>query len=153
MSACDQHKLCIQKALYAGERICEQQDLRFTPIRRRVLEIIWESHKPAKAYDILDKLDDASKPPTVYRALEFLQENGLVHRINSLNAYVGCSHPDRHHQCYFLICTGCENVFECCNASLSRAIEKTAKNNHFSSTCSSVEIQGLCEQCKDRAST
>lgn len=108
---------------------------------------------PTKAYDILDKLSltaTSAKPPTVYRALDFLLENGLIHRINSLNAFVGCGHPTEHEQCYFLICTECAEVTECCTQSLTRAIEKTGKENQFSSLTTSLEIQGVCAACSSR---
>ncbi len=148
--ACSQHKKCISTALQEGEKICQDAGLRFTDIRRQVLAIIWESHMPAKAYDILDKLsstETTAKPPTVYRALDFLLESGLIHKINSLNAFVGCSHPVLRHQCYFLICTECAEVTECCTQSLTRAIQKTGRENHFSSLNTSLEIQGICAVC------
>lgn len=152
--ACSQHKKCISMAITEGEKICLSSGLRFTDIRRQVLSIIWESHMPTKAYDILDKLSltaTSAKPPTVYRALDFLLENGLIHRINSLNAFVGCGHPTEHEQCYFLICTECAEVTECCTQSLTRAIEKTGKENQFSSLTTSLEIQGVCAACNSRS--
>lgn len=109
---------------------------------------------PSKAYDILDKLSltgISAKPPTVYRALDFLLENGLIHRINSLNAFVGCGHPAKHAQCYFLICTECAEVTECCTQSLTRAIEKTGEENDFSSLHTSLEIQGICATCNSES--
>ena len=150
MKNCTQHKQCIRNALREGEEICAKQHLRFTETRRRVLEIIWESHRPAKAYDILEKLSDGNtqtKPPTVYRALDFLLDNGMIHKINSLNAYVGCSHPSNQHQCHFLICTECDDVFECCNGTLDKAINSTADKTKFKPISSSVEIQGICHEC------
>ena len=88
------HKHCVEDALAAAERLCAAKDLRFTPLRRRVLELVWSSHKPVGAYALLDKLrneDLGSAPPTVYRALDFLIENGLIHRIERMNAFIGCS--------------------------------------------------------------
>ena len=87
------HSLCIDEALATAEKSCEQAGNRLTPIRRRVLELVWAGHGPVKAYDILDILRSersSAAPPTVYRALEFLLAQGLVHKIESLNAYLGC---------------------------------------------------------------
>lgn len=115
-----------------------------------MLELVWESHEPAKAYDIMDKLKDdeeAAKPPTVYRTLDFLQEHGLVHKLNRLNAYVGCGHPAMNHQCSFLICTKCHEIQECCNPQLADMILQTAKRNKFHVAQTSIEIEGICKDC------
>ena len=95
-------------------RCARERGVRLTPLRRRVLELVWGSHRAVKAYDLLAALGDAvgaAKPPTVYRALEFLMAQGLVHRIDSLNAFVGCPQPDHRHSAQFLICGGCGDVF------------------------------------------
>ena len=150
MNHCEIHKDCITDALKKGEQICASKGLKFTEIRRKVLALVWESHKPMKAYDILEKLkkgDGAQVPPTVYRALDFLQANGLVHRINSLNAFVGCSHPGLHNQCYFLICNKCDEVTECCTDKLGKAINTSSKDNAFTMESASLEIQGVCQAC------
>ncbi|MDO6806861.1 transcriptional repressor, partial [Wenyingzhuangia sp. 1_MG-2023] len=76
----------------------------------RVLELIWQSHKPVGAYELLPALANDgfnSAPPTVYRALDFLLDLGLVHRLHSLNAYVGCNHPGANHPVCFFICEHC----------------------------------------------
>jgi len=154
MNSCETHKRCIVDALSKGEEICAENGLKFTPIRRKVLELVWESHKPVKAYTILKKLakgEGARVPPTVYRALDFLLKNGLVHKINSLNAFVGCSHPGRHKQCYFLICTHCDEVTECCTAQLDKAIGVSAKDNLFKEKSASLEILGTCQSCSLRS--
>ena len=144
------HNECIHSALANAEKICIQKGLRLTQLRKRVLELVWENHGPVKAYDILDKLGDkktSAKPPTVYRSLEFLTENGLVHKLSSLNAYVGCSHPTKTHACYFLICRQCQEVKECCNQLLSKAITTTAADHKFKASSVTLEIEGLCEHC------
>ena len=144
------HKECIHSALASAEKICLERGLRLTQLRKRVLELVWESHGPVKAYDILDKLDSKSssaKPPTVYRSLDFLAANGLVHKLNSLNAYVGCSHPSRKHACYFLICKVCHEVKECCNQMLTNAIDNTSRKNNFKVSSVTLEIEGVCEHC------
>lgn len=150
MHACQEHRSCIEKALHQAELICQHKGLRFTNIRRRVLEIIWGSHDPAKAYDILDKLrheEASAQPPTVYRALDFLLQNGIIHKLKSLNSFVGCYHPLKHNQCYFLICGVCGEIQECCNSSLTQAIVGTANKNKFNPRHTTLEIEGQCKDC------
>ena len=147
------HNECIHSAMSNAEMICTEKGLRLTQLRKRVLELVWESHGPVKAYDILDKLSDdnsSAKPPTVYRSLDFLTENGLVHKLNSLNAYVGCSHPSKRHACYFLICQCCQEVKECCNQILTQAINSTSAENNFKASSITLEIEGTCEHCLGR---
>ena len=92
------HAACIAQAVGQAEQVCHQQKQRFTALRRRVFELVWQHHRPIGAYEVLDLLqrDGRAAPPTVYRALDFLLEIGLVHRIASLNAYVGCIQPHHH---------------------------------------------------------
>lgn len=139
----------VNDALKTAEAICRNERLRFTDLRRKVLKLIWSSPGPAKAYDILARLDSAAaKPPTVYRTLDFLLAHGFVHRLNSLNAYVGCGHPQEHSECYFLVCSGCGEIKECCSGELQRLIEKTAKASRFTPRRTTLEIQGECPRCK-----
>ena len=150
MHACDDHKTCVVEALKKADAICRDKSLRFTALRRKVLAMIWENHRPAKAYDILDKLKESNasaKPPTVYRTLDFLLENGLIHKLDSLNAYVGCLHPLEHDECYFLICNKCGETKECCNGNLDQVITETAKKNKFHPVQTTLEIKGECQQC------
>ncbi len=101
------HNHCIETALQEARRLCEDRGLRFTELRERILRMVWQGHKAVKAYDLLDQLSNeggSAKPPTVYRALDFLMEHGFVHKIESMNAYVGCPHPDGKHVSQFLIC-------------------------------------------------
>ncbi|MEQ8192898.1 MAG: transcriptional repressor, partial [Rhodospirillales bacterium] len=109
------HAHCIDEALEAAEQVCLDAGVRLTPLRRRVLEMVWQSHEPVGAYDLLDRLREERRraaPPTVYRALEFQLEQGLIHRIESLNAYVGCGSPQNRHGGQFLICRDCGSVAE-----------------------------------------
>ncbi|USG61491.1 transcriptional repressor [Sneathiella marina] len=150
MHNCTAHNDCIATALAEAESICAARDLRFTDIRRNVLELVWTNHGPIKAYDILKRLDSriaAIKPPTVYRALDFLVENGLVHKLDSLNAFAGCSHPLKHSECYFLICESCGEAKECCNADLSELILRIAREIKFQVHHTTLEISGECEEC------
>jgi Fur family zinc uptake transcriptional regulator len=152
MHNCESHKHdCQDAALARAEEICQQKGVRLTDVRRKVLGIVWDSHGPSKAYDILKQLGDGdAKPPTVYRALDFLQENGLVHKLNSLNAYVGCSHPEQHDECYFLICSACGEFEECCNPQLSYEILQTANRHKFTPSLVTVEIEGTCDSCETK---
>ena len=148
--AAHDHAECISTALAAAEDTCRREGLRLTPIRRRVLELVWQNHRPVGAYDLLDQLSRDGKramPPTVYRALEFLQGAGLVHRIATLNAFVGCSHPDHAHQCQFLICSDCRTVVELESEQIGRSLKREAAALGFQVREQSVELTGLCPEC------
>jgi Fur family zinc uptake transcriptional regulator len=145
------HALCIDDALAAAERQCLARGVKLTDQRRRVLELIWKSHTPVGAYTLLDRLREngvRAQPPTVYRALEFLAENGLIHRIESLNAYVGCAEPAERHVGQFLICTGCRSAAELDDPGIGTAIAARAKEVGFSVSRATVEIAGLCPNCR-----
>jgi Fur family zinc uptake transcriptional regulator len=126
-----------------------------TPLRRRVLELVWDSHAPIGAYAIMDLLraadDRAAAPPTVYRALEFLLERGLIHRIESLNAFVGCAQPGDDHMVQFLICTSCGNAVELADARVTKAIGAVAGDHGFTLQNRIVELTGLCAACRSEA--
>ncbi len=146
------HARCIRTAVGAAETLCAGRGLRFTPLRRRVLELIWQSHRPAGAYELLDQLKaerHGAAPPTVYRALEFLLENGLVHRIESLNAFVGCDHPDAPHQSQFLICTSCRRVAELSDPAIAQRIETKASGAGFQTARQTLEVTGTCDACTE----
>lgn len=144
------HQHCIKTALQQAEKICAQNNVRLTKLRKRVLELVWQSHRPIKAYDLLASIGESGSatPPTVYRALDFLQANGLVHKINGLNAYIGCQHPDEAHDCVFLICTQCHTATECSTQPIQTALEKAANSQRFAIDQSHVEIYGCCARCK-----
>ncbi|KXJ55869.1 MAG: Fur family transcriptional regulator [Neptuniibacter sp. Phe_28] len=145
------HKDCIEHALSDARNLCEERNLRFTPIRELVLKTIWQSHKPLGAYELLPSLAEAgfnSAPPTVYRALEFLQEQGLVHRIALLNAFIGCPHPSESHESSFLICNQCHNTVEIETADISKAVNTQAKQLGFIPKEQSIEVLGICPECQ-----
>ena len=147
------HEGCVQQAIQNAERICRERGLRFTAQRKRVLELVWNSHKPVGAYDILDGLNqDGQKaaPPTVYRALEFLIEADLVHRLDSLNAFVGCTDPNIPHTGQFLICSTCRTVTELDDRDISEMIEKSAAIQGFIALHQTLEVQGTCQSCQSR---
>jgi Fur family zinc uptake transcriptional regulator len=144
------HDSCVSAAIETAERLCRDRGLRFTALRRRVLMLVWDSHKPIGAYDILDKLGDEGKaaaPPTVYRALDFLIEAGLVHRLDSLNAFIGCPDPARSHAGQFLICRGCRTVLEIDDPDIDAVVAKKAGQLGFTSVHQMLEVQGLCANC------
>ena len=144
------HQQCIDDALSAAENLCAGRSRKLTPLRRRVLELIWSRHEPARAYDILGQLDGEGRsgaPPTVYRALEFLLANGLVHRIQSLNAYVGCGEPGTTHAGQFLICQGCNAVGELDDPEIEALITDKAGATGFDVQRQTIEIMGLCPDC------
>ena len=147
-----EHDDCVTKAIETAESLCHERGLRFTKLRRRVLELVWNSHKPIGAYDILDSLNkDGRKaaPPTVYRALDFLIEADLVHRLDSINAFVGCPDPSSSHTSQFLICRECRSVAELTDAEINLMVEQKASNLGFSSIHQMLEIQGLCQDCRE----
>jgi Fur family zinc uptake transcriptional regulator len=132
--------------------LCLKQGLRLTALRRRVLELVWQSHKPLGAYDILAVLSEQdgrrAAPPTVYRALDFLLDNNLVHRIASLNAFIGCNHPEHAHQGQFLICRDCHVAVELEHKTISDAIVESALGVGFAVEGQTVEVVGLCAACQ-----
>jgi len=145
------HSHCIDHALKEAQSLCNTRGLRFTAIRELVLKTIWQSHKPLGAYELLPTLAASgfnSAPPTVYRALEFLQEQGFVHRIALLNAYIGCPHPDENHQGFFLICRKCNNTVELETQGIKSAIETQAEQFDFIPEQQSIEVLGLCPGCQ-----
>ncbi len=147
-----EHNDCLQSAIKTAKSHCEESGLRLTPLRQQVLELVWQSHEPVKAYDVLDKLKQdhsSSAPPTVYRALDFLQEQGLVHKIESLNAYMGCGNPEESHSGQFFICNDCGSVAELDDADISGLIQKKAKGFGFLINDEMIEIKGRCQECRD----
>jgi Fur family transcriptional regulator, zinc uptake regulator len=152
MSTCSENIKSTKKSLLEAELLCKKNNLRFTSIRKRVFEIILEKHNPIKAYEILSLLqkeDSSAKPPTVYRALDFLLNSGLVHKLHSSNSFSACSHPnEKYSQCYFLICDICNNIKECCNSDIvDGEIKKIAISENFNINNISIEINGICDEC------
>lgn len=143
------HGPCQRDALHAAEHLAGERGVRFTTLRRRVLEIVLASHRPMGAYDVLKELAPArAAPPTVYRALDFLLAQGFVHRINSLNAYIGCFSPERRHRSHFLICRRCGRAAEIENDALAKALANAADAAGFAVQRETVEISGECSECR-----
>lgn len=149
------HIHSITATLDCAERLCTQRGARLTPLRRHVLELIWQSHKPLGAYKILAKLHNKqggrAAPPTVYRALAFLLKQGLVHRIASLNAFIGCLHPDLPHVEQFLICKNCGIATELQVPHLHADLLQQATDVGFTVEKPIIELTGLCAHCQPTA--
>lgn len=145
------HGHCITGALTAAKALCESRGVRLTELRAQVLELIWQNHRPLGAYTLMDMLAVASTrrvaPPTVYRALDFLLEQGLIHRINGLNAFLGCPSPERKHQSHFLICRLCNTAIELDNPALMEDIQASATKAGFTVESHSLEVMGTCPSC------
>lgn len=148
------HRRCQQQLLAEAGRLCEARKLRLTSRRRQVLEILLGSHQPMGAYDILAELNRISPkqriaPPIVYRALEFLLQQGLIHRIESKNAFISCAQPGHQFGAQFLICRDCEKVAEL--ESSHSGLLHQADNLGFAVDHSVVEITGVCARCQQHA--
>lgn len=148
------HGSCITQALGVAAELCAKRGARLTALRRRVLEIVWQSHKPLGAYGILEVLSTdgrSAAPPTVYRALDFLVAHGLVHKLASLNAFVGCPTPGHAGAGQFLICRRCGVTAEVDDHEVEEAIDNTAAAHGFRPFGHMVEVSGLCPNCVQRA--
>jgi Fur family zinc uptake transcriptional regulator len=133
------------------EQRCKRDHLRLTPTRRRVLELVLEADGPVKAYDLLDRLKSEqpnAAPPTIYRALEFLLEHHFIHRLETMNAFVSCFHPEDQHQGQFLICEHCGHVTEVAEDTLSDDLERVARDADFSPNRQVLEVYGTCGDCR-----
>lgn len=152
------HSHCRSRALTDAEALCKGKGVRLTEARRRVLALLWADHCPVSAYEILGRLNEELRaadphakvlaPPAVYRALDFLISHGLAHKLTSLNAYVGCSHPGRDHGAQFFICQSCRAVAEVRVDAISAEIDQAARGLGFQARARWVEVEGLCAPCQ-----
>lgn len=142
----------------AVERACHERGLRLTAIRARVLSLVAAAGKPIKAYDLLEQIRvdkgteaegaGAAAPPTVYRALDFLLANGFIHKLESINAFVACHHPNAaQHSVPFLICDRCHSATELEDASIVAALDAAARGLGFAPQAQTLEVHGLCAKC------
>ena len=144
------HAACIADALAVANRICKAKGVRLTPQRQRVLELLLSEPKALGAYDILARLSQegmGSQPPIVYRALDFLTEHGLAHRLERLNAFVACASPGASHRPAFMICRACSAVAETPGTAAPRGLDAAAKATGFIIEETMVEAMGLCPSC------
>jgi len=146
------HTKCVSAAIGTAEQLCVVRGVQLTPIRHQVLELIWDSHKAVKAYELLDRikpLQNAAKPATIYRALDFLIEQGLIHRVESLNAFVGCSCSGHQHEQLLLICNNCQEVEERSAPEVMQALSQEIKLADFIVHSKTIEIHGICAKCAE----
>ena len=143
--------MSVEDILDKAKNHCLAKKERFTLPRQEVLKIIASRSKPMGAYDILNELGnvlDQPKPPTAYRAIEFWQQQGFIHRIESLNAYVLCRAGHRHTGAQFLICDDCGLVIETHICEMPQPLQQSAKKNAFTPSSWNIEIRGRCDDCE-----
>lgn len=150
----------IETRLTEARILCERQGGRFTTLRQDIYRLILSAGTPVGAYDLMSALqthrqtgDNAPKktniaPPTVYRSLEFLLSHGLIHQLNSINAYIPCCHPRENHAAAFLICQKCNTVEELSNFPVTDMIEHSQKHAQFLVKKSTIELAGICRDCQ-----
>ncbi len=146
------HSCCAQDTLARAEAVAVARGARLTPVRKRVLEILLEAHRAMGAYDVLERLAQdgfGKQPPVAYRALEFLVEHGLAHRVRRLNAFAACMHPGEHHAPVFLICRDCDSVAEAASDGVRAALVSAASAEGFALERATVEVLGLCPACRE----
>lgn len=150
--AAHDHAHCAETLLAQAEGISAERGLRLTPVRRKALEILLESHKALGAYEVLDRLAAEGfgrQPPVAYRALDFLVDLGVAHRISRLNAFTACIHPGEAHAPAFLICRTCNHVAEAPAARARAALEASAAEAGFHVERVTIEALGLCPACRE----
>lgn len=144
------HDACVSDTLAAAEARCAADGLRFTPVRRKVLDILLQDHRALGAYTILDRLREegfGSQPPVAYRALDFLVLHGLAHKIERLNAFIACAHPGHAHAPAFMICRLCDMVAETLSSPAKGALGEAARATGFKIERTVVEAEGICPTC------
>ena len=149
------HHRCAADAITHAEQVCKERAQKFTPIRRQVLQALLSSHRLLGAYEVIDELAKSMPRPapiTVYRALDFLMENGLVHRIESRNAFLACGHDhDTSAMVAFLICEQCGSVGEIPASRVAQSLSDAVRTTGFTPKLSVVEITGTCAHCQTAA--
>ena len=144
------HSHCTDDTLSRAEALTSAAGARLTPVRRRTLEILLETHRAMGAYDVLQRLAAegyGNQPPVAYRALDFLVEQGLAHRIQRLNAFTACMHAGEAHAPVFLICTTCNAVAEAPGQPVREALDNAAATLGFTVDRASIEALGQCPKC------
>ena len=137
--------------LASARQHCEDKGARFTPLRETVYGLLLKHDGAVGAYDLLDELketEDNAKPATVYRTLDFLLELGLIHKLESANAFVACHHFGCSHPVQFLICDTCGNVEEIQSVGLKDTLEKQASTRGFKVSSQTIEAHGICSACQ-----
>lgn len=136
--------------LDTARALCESRGKRLTPIRRKVLELLLEQARSVKAYELLELIRDSKQgaaPPTVYRALDFLVEEGLVHRLDAINAWTACHDAGGDPHDLLVVCTGCGAVAELTDPDLTRRLAGKVAQAGFRLSGHETELRGLCGAC------
>lgn len=146
------HDRCIKAALASANSLCTEKNARMTATRESVLRLLWQSHQPLGAYQLQDQLsrllNKPVAPATIYRAVDFLLGLGLIHRIASLNAYIGCPFPNSEHSNLFMICSDCGSVAEVAHNTLNGLLQNICDRTNFTLQSQSLELFGQCPQCR-----
>ncbi|WP_165825239.1 Fur family transcriptional regulator [Rhodopseudomonas palustris] len=141
----------VANALHAAEKTCDRRGVQLTPIRRAVLEALWQVDQPIGAYELIRKLETRLgrklAPPTVYRVLDFLLEQKFIARIETRNAFIPCAHPDHEHTCVFFICEACGSSAEVENDKVEALFNIDAAALGFRIGKRVIEMQGMCANC------
>ncbi|WP_084197549.1 Fur family transcriptional regulator [Solimonas soli] len=145
----------VARAVQHAAELCEARGMRFTPIRRDVYSIMLRQRRPLSAYQLLELMQAQQKrqlaPLTVYRALDFLVESGLVHKLETAHSFVACEHPDETHQSLYLLCTDCGSTEEVATDKLAKLIDREANQRQFQPSRQVVEIEGVCSDCSAKS--
>lgn len=139
--------------LRQAEQLCAERKQRFTELRKQVLELVCKYSQPVGAYTLLDDLREQGRsaaPPTIYRALDFLQAQGLVHRLASNNTYLACAHPQHHHEGLFLVCRSCGRTQEVHTQGMLESAKQHAGHFDFFVEHAVIEVSGLCGKCQSK---
>jgi Fur family zinc uptake transcriptional regulator len=147
------HDRCTAEALAHAEALCTTRSERLTPMRRQVLAVLLESHRPLGAYEIIERAASTGRtrpaPITIYRALDFLREQGLVHRIESRNAFIACVNNHATGELVvFLLCERCGEVGEAPSAAVADQLKSAARAAGFTPKAPVIEITGVCAHCR-----
>lgn len=146
----------IERRLDEAAGLCAQRGERLTPLRRRVLQIVMAADRPLGAYDVLGRLAAERgrvAPPTVYRSLDFLVDQGLVHKVLSVNGFVACSTATRPHDAQLFICGTCGSSVEIPKRTAARTVEDEAKSLGFTIESVVLEVRGCCSTCRGSAAS
>lgn len=152
MSVLHNHQHCISQALATADQICQDKNIRLTPIRRRILELIWSQHKAIGAYDLLKEIQlemPHAKAVTIYRGLDFLLKAKLIHKVNSLNAFIGCALAEKNHPSILFICDSCQNTKEISAQTIDQSLIVLCEQQQFHSQQWILELHGYCKICYD----
>jgi len=144
-----QHSIAAQ--VHKARQFCEEKGARFTLLREKIYALLLEQQGAVGAYELLDTLkitESNAKPATVYRTLDFLLEFGLIHKIESTNAFVACHHFDCNHPVQFLICDTCGDVKEIQSEGVKDTLDKQAQTVGFRIVNQTIEAHGICAACQ-----